>query len=90
MARLIKILMSMDTQYLQDLLRGQMYLSKRRLQVISIAITLSIGALILVRAGTIERRNAADFERADVVITDHSVPSAAGHSLDYSSGFFIT
>ena len=69
MARLIKILMSIDTQYLQELLRRQMYLSKRRLQIIGIAIALSIGASILVRAGTVERRDAADFEQADVVIT---------------------
>jgi len=70
MARLIKFLMSIDTRYLQELLRRQMYLSKRRLQIIGIAIALSIGASILVRAGTVERRDAADFEQADVVIIE--------------------
>ena len=62
--------MNTDKQYLQDLLRRQMYLSKQRLQVIAIDIALGISALILVRASTVERRDAADLEQAEVVITE--------------------
>ena len=62
--------MNLDTQYLQVLLQRQMYLSKRRLQVIGIAIALVVGAMVLARAGNVDRRDAADFDQAEIVITE--------------------
>ena len=70
MARLLKKLMSMDSQYLQVLLQRQMFLDRRRLQVIGIVIALSVGALILIRSGTDTRRDASDFDQADQVLTE--------------------
>jgi hypothetical protein len=70
MARLLRILMNLDTQYLQVLVQRQMYLCKRRLQVIGIAIALFVGAIILMRTGTVDRRDADDFDRAEIVITE--------------------
>jgi len=61
MARLLRILMNLDTQYLQVLVQRQ---------VIGIAIALFVGAIILMRTGTVDRRDADDFDRAEIVITE--------------------
>jgi hypothetical protein len=70
MGRFLRAFLGLDFDRARAYVRSQMFINKRRAQVLGLIAVAALGIFILVEAGKSDRRDSADFDSAETTLTE--------------------